>query len=84
MTDTLGRTPTYTDGTPVRFGDPIRYRQAAGGLLPRNEEWKTGTAVLNTNITRSWQGNLVMLSPTGRKYNLIGHEIERVLTEDDF
>lgn len=35
----------YTDGTPVREGDSIRYRQQPGGLLPAGD-WKYGTAAL--------------------------------------
>lgn len=36
---------TYTDGTPVKIGDPIRYRQQPGGLLPAGD-WKYGVAGL--------------------------------------
>lgn len=38
------RTARYTDGTPVREGDRIRYRQTPGGILPASPEWKRGTA----------------------------------------
>lgn len=35
----------YTDGKPVREGDPIRYRQQPGGLLPAGD-WVYGVASL--------------------------------------
>lgn len=44
-------TVTYTDGTPVRAGDRIRYHQAPGGLLPPpsdgrgNVAWREGVAI---------------------------------------
>ena len=36
---------TYTDGTPVKIGDRIRYRQQPGGLLPAGD-WKEGVAAI--------------------------------------
>lgn len=38
------RIPTYTDGTEVKEGDRIRYRQTPGGLLPASPEWTEGIA----------------------------------------
>lgn len=50
-------TPLYTDGSPVREGDRIRYHQAPGGLLPPpsdahgNVLWTTGTAVHDSMLS---------------------------------
>ena len=38
------RIATYTDGTPVREGDRIRYQQTPGGLIPASGEWTYGIA----------------------------------------
>lgn len=75
---------TYTDGSPVKEGDHIRFHQAPGGLLETHDtsDWKYGTAVLIDSISpgikemvmeadepASWGGK--------PKYNLYGHVIER-------
>lgn len=39
------RIARYTDGTPVRKGDLIRYRQTSGGILPASKEWTYGVAM---------------------------------------
>lgn len=65
------RIPLYADGSPVKPGDKIRYRQAPGGLMARDEAWTYGTAVPFPQ-----DGELV-LEADGRYYMLFGHEIER-------
>lgn len=67
------RIPVYADGTVVRVGDKIRYRQAPGGVLPRSEAWTYGTAVISPA-----DGEVVLRAADGRLYNLFGHEIERL------
>jgi hypothetical protein len=70
---TIERIPRYADGMPVAAGDNIRYRQAAGGLLPRGD-WMTGTAA-----PAPGDGE-ISLERDGRFYHLFGHEIERLHT----
>lgn len=66
--------PRYTDGTQVTAGDRVRYRQAPGGILPPSTEWRYGTAVVSDHCS----GTLVLAADDGRRYNLLGHIIERV------
>jgi hypothetical protein len=67
------QTPVYADGEVVREGDKIRYRQAPGGMLPRSEAWTYGTAVASFD-----DGGIVLRAADDRRYNLLGHEIERL------
>jgi hypothetical protein len=66
---------TYTDGTQVQEGDPIRYHQAPGGLMAHGD-WRYGTAVrLPVRHMGTWE--LVLQDADGRHYSLYGHVIER-------
>ena len=38
------RVAKYTDGSTVQEGDHIRFKQAPGGILPVDSEWKYGVA----------------------------------------
>jgi hypothetical protein len=78
------RKVTYTDGTPVKPGDRIRYHQAPGGLLETHNtgNWTYGTAVLIDSIVPGVQELVIENESTaswgGReKYNLYGHVVER-------
>lgn len=67
------KTPTYSNGgTPVSTGDSIRFKQAPGGILPSSASWTYGTVVES-------EGNISthVIESHGRKYNLLGHIIER-------
>ena len=72
----MSRVPRYTDETLVAAGDKIRYHQAPGGLLPAGE-WREGTAVTDPNLS-GVGGTLIMEDDRGRRYNLLGHVIERL------
>lgn len=77
----------YADGTIVRAGDRIRYKQAPGGMLPPSGDWTYGTAewtvarpdhhatTLDLGMDPYW---MVLTAENGRKYNLPGHIIERI------
>ncbi len=54
--------PTYTDGTEVRPGDAVRYRQAPGGLMAPSGEWTYGTAVVSSHCS----GTLDLAGDDGR------------------
>lgn len=71
---TVCRVPRYEDGSPVREGDKIRYRQAPGGLMARDPEWKHGTAVSLTDYGCERE---LYLAHDGRHYLIYSHEIER-------
>lgn len=83
---------TYLDGSAVREGDSIRYRQAAGGLMARSEEWRYGTAkpFPHTDAEREssriagerWgyvrNLDVLCLFDGQRYFNISGHEVEKV------
>ncbi len=67
---------TYTDGSHVKEGDKIRYRQATGGLLPAPREWTHGIAVPHPTSING-PHTLLLEREDGRRFYLHGHIIER-------
>lgn len=79
---------TYTDGTNVKAGDRIRYRQAPGGVLPPSRDWKHGVAAVfppyqkpeTAEIMRKFgmdPDELCLRTSEGRYFDIGGHEVER-------
>lgn len=84
----------YTDGTRVREGDRVRYRQAPGGLLPPPSDadgkalWQEGVAVKFPHGQRGYERSaarggvdpdeLHLLADNGRHYRMAPHIIERL------
>lgn len=77
----------YQGGGEVQAGDRVRYRQAAGGALPRSGRWTIGTVIANPDGQDPEQrermlsvgmnpDEITLLGDDGRKYHLNGHEIE--------
>lgn len=81
----MNRTAHYTDGTPVKEGDRIRYHQAPGGILPppmhyRNGEltpWREGVATMSSHRIFG-EYELVLEDEQGHQYGIVGHVIERL------
>ena len=68
----------FTDGTEVRAGDRVRYKQAPGGMLPPSQDWKYGVAEpFVPHAGYDWADELSLHAEDGRWYNLGGHIIER-------
>lgn len=68
---------TYTDGSPVREGDAIRFHQAPGGLMPHGD-WQYGVAAYLPARYDHPSKELHLLADDGRYYILYSHVIERV------
>lgn len=87
------RIATYIDGSEVKEGDKIRYRQAPGGLLASSGEWRYGVAfkrpIVPEELARIRAFNekqgYVLLDPDelylkegNRLYYIVGHQVEKV------
>lgn len=76
VTDWGKLAPVYSDGSgEVKEGDPIRYHQAPGGLMPSGD-WRYGVAA---RAPHRPPFNEICLLEAGRYYQLFGHVIERTV-----
>ncbi|MFZ2242788.1 MAG: hypothetical protein WAV90_25090 [Gordonia amarae] len=79
----------YTDGTLVRAGDRIRYRQQPGGLMGAYPQWREGVASRHPKYRDDAArreaiacgldvDELVLLDANGNTYTIAGHIVERL------